>query len=517
MKRLFVCCDGTWNSDNDEFQGVPVPTNVVRFFNALEIGATAHGRQLGYYQAGIGSTGNRLTRLINGMFGFGLDQDIRSAYKWLADHYENGDKIFIVGFSRGAFTARSLTGMLTRCGLPTQVTWPLVKQAWHLYRLPPTQPNCQERQDAFRKQHGAAPNIRFLGVWDTVGALGIPAQLDLCGIFRNRYRFHNLSLSPNIERAVQAIAIDEQRTNFFPTLWEFGNQPAPPYVSQVWFPGVHADVGGGYRETELSDITLQWMIEEAQQCGAVFKAGMLAQVAAATQDFRACAQGILHNSLITPYRQLGYCPRPIPRMVPDPSAQTHQISALALARQQNPPIAQAPYRLNIDPFVENGVEVRIFAQAPWNWTGIYIEEGAIYQFDALPQQTWFDLHFCCDANGLPGGKISAALSWAKRLKEANWFELCGAITLDSLAAISGTPPAPYLFRIGTHCRLVAPVSGYLYGFTNDMKGGYWNNHGSIQLRITAIRNGSPETAPASPAEAITAPPTAPGGAGSGKL
>jgi Uncharacterized alpha/beta hydrolase domain (DUF2235) len=515
MKRLFVCCDGTWNSDSDEFQGVPVPTNVVRFFNALKIGVTEDGEQLAYYHVGIGANENFLARTIDGAFGLGLTRDIRTAYKWLSDHYQDGDEIFVIGFSRGAFTARSLVGMLHHCGLPHGATWPLVKEAWELYRLDPKQQSNLERQTAFRKMHNESPEIRFLGVWDTVGSLGVPEKLDLLRVFSGRYRFHDLTLSPEVRRAVQALAIDEERDNFLPTLWEFNGAPVPDYVSQVWFPGVHADVGGGYRETQLSDITLKWMIDEAQSCGAVFESDMLAQVAAATQDFTACVHGVLHNSLTTFYRQIGYRPRSIPKLAPGRGQDAQEMSHIALARQANPPIAQAPYRPNAFPFAENGVVVRVFARPLWNWTGIYIEAGIPYTFVALPDQSWIDWYKPSDAGGRSGGLFDFLLSWRKRLREANWFELCGAIMSEAEPTIGGVPPDPYLFRIGNRCTFVSPVSGYLYGFANDARGGYWNNRGSVQVQVVAgmVRDRPLPVAATDDSPDKTTPPTAPGGAG----
>src|ERR1700676_2390985 len=215
MKRLFVCCDGTWNSDSDEFQGVPVPTNVVRFFNAVSDNNADGGEQLKYYHAGVGANESRLRRLIDGALGVGLSRDIRTAYKWLSDHREADSEIYIVGFSRGTFTARSLVGMLHHCGLPHAANWSLVRQAWTLYRLDPKIEENAQRQANFRAMHGAPPRIRFLGVWETVGALGIPEALNPFGFLKNQYNFHDTTLSPEVERAVQALAIDEQRNNFF--------------------------------------------------------------------------------------------------------------------------------------------------------------------------------------------------------------------------------------------------------------------------------------------------------------
>ena len=143
MKRLFICCDGTWDSPSALCDGVPVPSNVVKFYNCVVRGdvgdVNALVRQLAYYHCGVGADEPLLKKILYGATGKGLGRNIQSAYFWLAEHYTPGDEIFIVGFSRGAFTARSLVGMLHHCGLltPVNATWPLVEEAFRCYRLPP--------------------------------------------------------------------------------------------------------------------------------------------------------------------------------------------------------------------------------------------------------------------------------------------------------------------------------------------------------------------------------------------
>lgn len=543
-QRLFVCCDGTWNSDSDEFQGVPVPTNVVRFYNSVRIGNIGTCEQMAYYHVGVGANVGRIPRMIDGAFGLGLARDIRSAYKWLSDHYSDGDEIFIVGFSRGAFTARSLVGMLHHCGLAkadasqtaedaghtaksakqrskqenqrVEKEWGLVKEAWQLYRLDPTRQANLDRQQQFREEHGKCPAIRFLGVWDTVGALGIPESFDPLRILAGRYRFHDLGLAPEVQRAVQALAIDEERNNFFPTLWEFKEPPEPGRVSQVWFPGVHADVGGGYRETQLSDFTLKWMIDEATTCGAVFEPDMLAQVDSATKNFGACMHGVAHNSLTGLFREIGYRPRSVPKIAPGVGRNEQQISNIALARQLNPPIAQAPYRPNASPFDSGGIVVRVFARPLWNWTGVYIEKDNTYSFQVLPNQGWLDWHLPSGADGWPPSWFGSLMSWAKRDKDANWFELCGAIMVEGEPTVGGVPPAPYLIRIGNTRVFKAEDSGYLYCFANAIPGTYWKNRGSVLVRIVASKSAQnpPNTPVSEPAPPPTlASPVTPGGSG----
>jgi hypothetical protein len=514
MKRLFVCCDGTWNSDSDEFQGVPVPTNVVRFFNAVSDINADGGEQLKYYHAGVGANESRLRRLIDGALGVGLSRDIRTAYKWLSDHREADSEIYIAGFSRGAFTARSLVGMLHHCGLPHAADWSLVRQAWALYRLDPKIEENAQRQANFRAMHGAPPRIRFLGVWETVGALGIPEALNPFGFLKNQYQFHDTTLSPEVERAVQALAIDEQRNNFFPTLWTPEDGADDARVSQVWFPGVHADVGGGYKETELSNATLQWMLSEAQLCGATFRPQMLGQLPKADQVLSAAVHGVLHNSLTSFYRRVGFRPRSFPCLKQDSRRGSESISTLTLARQADPPIAQAPYRPHVDPV--NDLEVRVFANPLWNWTGIFMQEGVGYKFQVMEGQSWLDWRHACGAEGTTGNFVQRLLTRFKRVSDANWFELCGAVTYAAQPTIGGTPPEPHFFRIGMGTTITAPTSGYLYCFANDARWAYSKNQGSIRVKICALNEGPcREKAEGTGSDAdVTTPPASPSGTGS---
>jgi uncharacterized protein (DUF2235 family) len=515
MKRLFVCCDGTWNSDSDEFQGVPVPTNVVRFFNALSEYGDDGVAQLRYYHVGVGANEGRVRRLIDGALGIGLSRDIRTAYKWLSDHYEEDSEIFVIGFSRGAFTARSLVGMLHHCGLPHEASWALVKQAWNLYRLDPKIAENLSRQERFRIEHGKPPPVRFLGVWETVGALGIPEIMNFFGFRRQRFEFHDTTLSPEVERAVQGLAIDEQRNNFFPTLWTDGDGCDPARVTQVWFPGVHADVGGGYKETGLSDATLKWMIGEAAQCGAVFESEMLRQLAHADQLSPSAIHGVLHNSLTGFYRKIGFRPRSFPYLAKGSRRCSESVSALALSRQAGPPIFQAPYRPNIDP--ATAVQVRIFASPLWNWTGIFMKEGVHYRFKVPDGQTWLDGDHASGAEGTPGNWLQRLFAWSRRVRGANWFELCGAISYPGQPGETGTPPQPFYFRIGKEAEIKAPYSGYLYCFANDASWAYWNNQGSLRVEIaeSSAMPAGKGTPYVPSGDDLTAPATAPGGSGAG--
>ena len=242
----------------------------------------------------------------DGAVGNGLARNVQSAYKWLGDNYAAGDQIFVLGFSRGAFTARSVVGFINRCGLPSTPSWDLVSQAFSLYRLDAKAPSTIEALARFKHDHPSAPEleIHFVGVWDTVGVLGIPKTFNPLDIDWHNNRFHDLTLCPLVRNAYHALAIDGMRSNFAPTLWT-GSIATNQQVEQVWFTGVHADVGGGYQEDGLSDLTLNWMVEHASECGAVFRIEMLDQLA---PD----AQGVLHDSYTGPFRLTANDPRSFP-------------------------------------------------------------------------------------------------------------------------------------------------------------------------------------------------------------
>ena len=267
MKRIAIFCDGTWNSADQETNGEPCPTNVIKL--ALR-GAQRDGavQQVAYYGQGVG-TGGSLDKLTGGAFGKGLDDNLYAAYRFLMLNYEPGDEIFLFGFSRGAYTARSLAGMVRKCGI-LQLRHALrYRDAIALY-CDESHPNDTQAQD-FRGQCSItgtdAIPIRFIGVWDTVGSLGIPVR-GLRALTASKYRFHDVELSGSVQHACQALAIDERRAPFEAARWAHIPKPGQT-VEQMWFCGVHSDVGGGYplSESGLSDIALQWMRDKAREDG----------------------------------------------------------------------------------------------------------------------------------------------------------------------------------------------------------------------------------------------------------
>lgn len=326
-KTLVLCFDGTWNNLSSR-------TNVARFYSEVADVSSGCPDQIKFYDEGVGT--GKWDKIRGGSFGLGLDDNIRGGYAWLASVYQseadkdaggkvlveppaasltrksNGDllgakgpsgggqflagsDIYIIGFSRGAYTARSLGGLINYLGIPRMVPGslekkvplsehPRIKQAWELYlrrpqsevrdRIRDNKATAQEldevrrhdeEADAFRADHSRFPvRIHFMGVWDTVGTLGVPPVFGAWNNPLNRkYRFHDTTLGESIRHAYHAVAIDEHRLPYTATLWTGNRKPTTESVEQRWFPGAHADVGGGYADDLLHELPLSWLAKKA--------------------------------------------------------------------------------------------------------------------------------------------------------------------------------------------------------------------------------------------------------------
>jgi hypothetical protein len=260
-KRLIVCYDGTWNTADNGGN----PTNVVRIARSIPP-LDDHGvHQIVFYEAGVGT--GIFDRVIGGAFGEGLDQNIKNGYLFLAHNFCGGDEhhapdeIYVFGFSRGAYTARSLCGFIGSCrGLLQTHALHKLERAWKFYRTKPQDRNKFEHYEDIEHSVRQDVRIKGLGIWDTVGALGVPLPWFRRSNAR-RYGFHDTELSRLVENAFHALAIDEQRGPFVPSLWQRPGKPIyGQIVEQVWFPGVHSNVGGSYPDTDLADLTLRWMV-----------------------------------------------------------------------------------------------------------------------------------------------------------------------------------------------------------------------------------------------------------------
>ena len=281
MKRLIVCCDGTWQDLEKSY-----PTNVVKMAQAIQLMDETNKpaiQQFVFYGEGIGTkeigTGRSLIDLLNslggGGLGLGIDHKIQVAYRFLCMNYEPGDEIYLFGFSRGSYTVRCLAGLIYNSGLPRRQFIRKIPQAYEIYREKKKSENKPDGQNAveFRAKYGERVPIKALCCWDTVASLGIPDlihSLHLDEKFNERYRFYDSTVNPTIENAIHAVAIDEIRKVFDVTLMEHHESRQPDQVIQVWFPGTHGCIGGGSQGDQgLSDGALQWMVEQVKKLGLV--------------------------------------------------------------------------------------------------------------------------------------------------------------------------------------------------------------------------------------------------------
>jgi uncharacterized protein (DUF2235 family) len=339
-KRLVMCCDGTWNRPDQECRGTPCPSNVVKLALAILPVAPDGTEQRVFYRRGVGTDWGE--RLRGGAFGWGLSRGVRQVYRFVVGNYDPGDELFFVGFSRGAYMARSTVGLIRNAGILKREHADQVDAAYALYRERSVGPRDLE-STLFRRtfSHPTAP-IRFLGVWDTVGALGIPVT-GIPGVdqVNKLWGFHDTRLSSTVQAAYQALAIDEHRKAFTPAVWQPPALNAEQVVEQVWFAGSHCDVGGGYRATGLSDLALGWLADCARQHGLALTADAFRAPTAGDQPsevvgFAPDPDGLLHPSRTGLWRLLPATIRPIG--VESPT--TESAASTAINRLQTTPSYQ---------------------------------------------------------------------------------------------------------------------------------------------------------------------------------
>jgi uncharacterized protein (DUF2235 family) len=264
MKRIVICCDGTWNRPDQVHGGIVCASNVTKIARCVAPVAAAGIPQLVFYDKGLGT--GRFDRFRGGAFGWGIKKKILDAYRFLIINYKPKDELFFFGFSRGAYTVRSTFGLIRNSGLLKPEFVHKIEDAYALYRRrdDAARPNAVE-SELFRRSYSTDVRAKFMGVWDTVGALGLPVG-GLLSLINKRWSFHDMTLSSWVDNAYQALAIDEHRKPFQPAVWDQSPSAGGQVLEQVWFAGSHSDVGGSYEETGLSDITLMWMIEKARAC-----------------------------------------------------------------------------------------------------------------------------------------------------------------------------------------------------------------------------------------------------------
>ncbi len=267
-KRIVICADGTWNRPEKDLSK-DFPTNVLKIARAISpIGNDGIPQQV-FYDWGVGSY---YDPVIGGTTGKGLHKNIMDCYRYIVQNYSPGDELYFFGFSRGAYTVRSLCGLVNNCGILKRDDAKLIQTAFDLYKKSGAKYKPDGEQSiVFRNQysHGSRA-IKFVGVWDTVGAMGLP--ISFSGFFEPKDEFYDTKLGRNVQIARHALAIDEFREDFEPTIWAKRENMD---IKQVWFAGAHSDVGGSYAPdrdgTVLSDIPLKWMIEEAENAELVIE------------------------------------------------------------------------------------------------------------------------------------------------------------------------------------------------------------------------------------------------------
>ena len=264
-RKLVVLCDGTFNDPSDD-------TNVSQLREAL----SGREDQLLYYDAGVGipetdTGGGPIGRLVErwagGAFGYGISKNVMQAYRWVSQNYEPGDHLYFLGFSRGAFTARSVVGMVRKLGLlGPSLDWRALEDAFNHYRdgHHPNCPTVAEYRSSMAATEVSDICIHFLGVWDTVGALGVPVVGVRSLIAARRWAFHDTRLSSHVQVARQALAIDERRAAFLPVPW-CAEAGAANDVQQRWFAGCHSDIGGRH-----GWLAFEWMLGELEGFGLAF-------------------------------------------------------------------------------------------------------------------------------------------------------------------------------------------------------------------------------------------------------
>ncbi len=287
-KQIIICCDGTGNkfSVNN--------TNVVCLYQRI----VRDKDQVSFYDPGIGTfsflgtkLGQKTGRLLGSALGYGIQQNLTDAYRYLMSNYEPGDKVFLFGFSRGAYTVRVLAGMLHKVGLLQRGGENQIAYALEMY----IEQDNDDVAASYKKTYSHECKPHFVGVWDTVSSMGA----------KFNSKFLDASLNPDIKNAVHAVSIDEKRRKFPVLLWDEAKKKTGQTLKQVWFAGVHSDVGGFYPERGLSDQSLIWMLEEAQACGLRLKVGWRDQL-------RPNPAAMLHESYTGLWKLLGKKQRKLP-------------------------------------------------------------------------------------------------------------------------------------------------------------------------------------------------------------
>jgi glutathione S-transferase/uncharacterized protein (DUF2235 family) len=526
-KQIVVCMDGTWND--------PVArTNVYRLFQMLpgderlveEDGpirshlAKRDDGLAAFYVESIGN-GGRTQGLLGGTQGIGLHDCMIDAYLLVSQVYERGDKIWLFGFSRGAWAARCLGAFIARSGLIPAANAEgddaadQAEKVWLNYK----EGRGMKRGGRFWGHHDETP-IRMIGVWDTVGELGVPEFTGLHLVDRDELRylkFTDRELSPRIEHGRQALAIDEERADFPPTLWDEREG-----IKQVWFPGAHGDVGGGYDNHGLADAALEWMVQEVNDlaAGLHLSPGQLSEALAPNplEDRHDETRGPVWRTRPIKEREVpddaelhpGVLQRLRERADYRPKALA-DVAPCADFYQDDQPLPEERLQQEREdlPFrklpVDGSTRFPAYARKWWNASGVEVDVGERYRIEA--SGTWVDQGTSAGADGYESTAWFLQLAKRnRRLQERPWFALIAAIhprpdleahnpDFESMlaglveSAISGVAridDESSLVATPNGCEIEIEEPGFLYFFANDSAYSYGNNTGFLMVEVTRL-------------------------------
>ncbi len=532
-RRIVINCDGTGNRPDMMEEGEVAATNVWRIHHALD----NNEQQMTWYQQGVGSgassaelqaggmqrlltalgdsgggraygVARRIATAIGAAFGVGITEGIVNGYAEIVRQYRPGDRIYLIGFSRGAYTARCIAGVIARCGLLKAENHRFAADIVRLYQLRQSPTDPVQINAAMVHQ---SVSIEVLGLFDTVASLGAP----LWGWWFRLFPLWAKSDPPTTPAKVcrhiyHALAMDERRSQFLPTLFD----PIPPNdldhevktLEQVWFRGAHADIGGGYARRELSDISLGWMVAALTRHGLTFAQDLAGEL-------HPRPLGRLHDELARQpaWRLFGSWPRWHPTPDSPDEKQLTKLHRTVTARSAN--ITAGTGRPDCKQLrVAESIDFTADARFEWDRTGIVIEKNAFYKLTFVGGE-WRDAE--CPPCGPSGQKASGLfdmrrfLGWGRRSYDARWMEMMATVAhprrwplkerpLWRLLALifCNRPPEliNQLARIGQHlnkpgdCLFIEnkAASGLLYLFANDWWQTAGNNSGGLHLRIARI-------------------------------
>jgi Uncharacterized alpha/beta hydrolase domain (DUF2235) len=518
-KNIVLCCDGTGNQFGEN------NANLIKLYRAL----VRDSSQVTYYHPGVGTMGakNALTAIgktwtkVRGLaFGYGVSDNIADAYEFLMHTFEPGDSVYIFGFSRGSYTARALCGMLGMFGLLSQGNEGMIPYAVRLFKS-----GKKDRflvAARFKKTFCIDCKPHFLGVWDTVSSVGW--ILDPIGWKRGALPF--TKKLPDVEIIRHAVSIDERRAFFRQNLVDDDPRPGRN-VREVWFPGVHSDVGGSYPELEsgLSKIAFQWMLRAAIDAHLAVNIDQLARELGEDPRYaRPLTIAVKHNSLfenlVAPLWWLAEFWPKSTAIRTSPAGQTPEefehvprfnlfrrrtvpegacIHESALKRkhlvpdynpknlpqnyqiEHEPAVVQWPF-VSCDPIhLDTGGEltVCIDARPKWNVTPLQVMSGEKYRFKA--SGTWHDASIASGPEGYESSRLFFRLTERfRRMPKARWFALICVIGHDMSTAFLACK-AP-----GDQQEVIMSADGFLNCFANDLPLFYFNNSGSVRLSVNRL-------------------------------